>query len=61
VTVGVLEYPIRVWGFPLVIIVSPSVMGMASYSSLLIDHPTPVRVRVSNRSEHARHIVAILL
>jgi hypothetical protein len=44
-----LEYPFRVWGFPCVITVSPLCNGPDPvYSSLLIHHPTPVRVRVSN-------------
>jgi hypothetical protein len=43
----VLEYSFRVWGFPYVITVSPLCNGPSLvYSSLLIHHPTPVRVRV---------------
>jgi hypothetical protein len=44
---ALLEYPFRVWGFPYVITVSPLCNGPGPvYSSLLIHHPTPVRVRV---------------
>jgi hypothetical protein len=50
----VLEYPFRVWGFPCVITVSPLCNGPRPvYSSLLIHHPTPVRVRVSNMVSEA--------
>jgi hypothetical protein len=46
---GVLEYLFRVWGFPRVITISPLCNGPGPvYSSLLIHHPTLVRVRVSN-------------
>jgi hypothetical protein len=44
----VLEYPIRVWGSPRVIIVSPLCNGSGPVTPVyLIDCPTPVRVRVS--------------
>jgi hypothetical protein len=43
-----LEYPIRVWGSPRVIIVSPLCNGPGPVTPVyLIDCPTPVRVRVS--------------
>jgi hypothetical protein len=46
---GVLEYPFRVWGFPRIITISPLCNGPGPVNpSLLIDHSTPVRVRVSN-------------
>jgi hypothetical protein len=45
---GVLKYPIRVWGSPRVIIVSPLCNGSGPVTPVyLIDCPTPVRVRVS--------------
>jgi hypothetical protein len=44
----VLEYPIRVWGSPRVITVSPLCNGSGPVTPVyLIDCPTPVRVRVS--------------
>ena len=44
-----LEYPIRVWGSPRVITVSPLCNGPGPVTPVyLIDCPTPVRVRVSN-------------
>jgi hypothetical protein len=44
-----LEYPIRVWGSPHVITVSPLCNGPGPVTPVyLIDFPTPVRVRVSN-------------
>jgi hypothetical protein len=46
-----LEYPFRVWGFPRVITISPLCNGPGLvYSSILIYHPTPVRVRVFSHS-----------
>jgi hypothetical protein len=43
-----LDYPSRVWGVPLVITVSPSVMGLAHLLSLLILLPTLFRVMGSH-------------
>jgi hypothetical protein len=53
----VLEYPIRVWGSPRVITVSPLCNGPGPATQVyLIDCPTPVRVRVSNIFVYLMHL-----